>query len=171
MLSGLDLELSQTSMTRLDLVHPELKRRVLAMDKILAPENIHIQVSQGLRTWKEQDGLFAQGRTLPGKIVTRARGGQSAHNYGYAVDLFPEDVETDKPDWNVSHTSWQRMLAVGLQVGLAEGCTWRTFPDNPHFYLKEFPADPSQLMEMDFKDSGMVAVWQTFNVPIDSQVV
>jgi peptidoglycan L-alanyl-D-glutamate endopeptidase CwlK len=158
------------SSQRLELVHPELKRRVTAMAAILDKENIPIQVCQGLRTWSEQDALYAQGRTHPGKIVTNAKGGQSAHNFGYAVDLVPEEIEPGQPDWNIEHPAWKRMLEVGAQCGLAEGALWRTFPDNPHFYLKEFPANPTDVMQQDFKDAGMVAVWQSFNVPIDQQV-
>src|SRR5882672_9742231 len=154
-----------TSLARLDLVHPELKRRVFAMDKILEPDlsGIYFLVAQGLRTWAEQEAIWAVGRTLPGKRVTDARGGHSAHNFGYAVDLCPEDMD-GHPDWNIKHSTWQRMLAVGLEVGLAEGCAWRSFPDNPHFYLKEFPADPTDTMRIDFKNAGMVSVWQKFDV-------
>jgi peptidoglycan L-alanyl-D-glutamate endopeptidase CwlK len=155
-------------MGRLQLVHPELKRRIMKMAEILDGESIPIQVTQGLRTWAEEDALYAQGRTSPGKIVTDARGGQSAHNFGYAVDLVPEEIEPGQPDWNETHPAWKRMLEVGRVVGLAEGANWRSFKDAPHFYLQEFPADPTDMMRQDFKDAGMLAVWQTFDVSIDT---
>ena len=41
----------------------------------------------GTRTWAEQDAIYAQGRTKPGKIVSRARAGESRHNFGLAIDL------------------------------------------------------------------------------------
>src|SRR5690606_22511724 len=41
----------------------------------------------GHRTWAEQDALYAQGRTKPGSIVTNAKGGQSNHNFGIAMDF------------------------------------------------------------------------------------
>jgi len=138
------------------------------MDKILEPEGVNILVVQGIRTYLEQDGYFAIGRTLPGKRVTDARGGHSAHNFGYAIDLCPEDLE-GHPDWNIKHPTWQRMLAVGLQVGLAEGCAWRTFPDNPHFYLKECPAEPTDAMRSIMLEKGLDGVWATFNIPTDSE--
>jgi len=40
----------------------------------------------GFRSFTEQDALYAQGRTKAGRIVTKARGGQSYHNYGLAYD-------------------------------------------------------------------------------------
>ena len=40
----------------------------------------------GLRTFAEQDKLYAQGRTTPGPIVTNAQSGQSPHEYGCATD-------------------------------------------------------------------------------------
>jgi len=54
----------------------------------------------GLRTFAEQNELYAQGRTKgkKGKIVTKARGGQSMHNYGLAVDMAPFNLLTEEPD-------------------------------------------------------------------------
>ena len=48
---------------------------------------IQLRVTQGLRTIAEQDELYAQGRTKPGKIVTNAKGGKSNHNSGLAIDV------------------------------------------------------------------------------------
>ena len=46
-----------------------------------------IRVTHTLRTMDEQAKLYAQGRTLPGDVVTRAKPGQSPHNYGLAFDI------------------------------------------------------------------------------------
>lgn len=40
-----------------------------------------------IRTFAEQEALYAQGRTKPGKVVTNAKAGMSYHNYGLAVDI------------------------------------------------------------------------------------
>ncbi|HVI07001.1 MAG TPA: M15 family metallopeptidase [Candidatus Binatia bacterium] len=125
----------------------------------------NLQVAQALRTWSEQDALYAEGRTEPGKEVTKARGGWSAHNFGYAVDLVPEEIEPGQADWNLKHPVWQKMLQVAPTVGLAEGAQWRSFPDNPHFYLSEFPADPTDEMRAALANgSGMNQVWDMFPV-------
>ena len=48
----------------------------------LAAQGVYVRVVQGLRTWTEQDALYAQGRTAPGKVVTNVRGGYSWHCFG-----------------------------------------------------------------------------------------
>ena len=45
------------------------------------------RIIAGLRTYAEQDALFAQGRTRPGRKVTNAKGGESNHNFGIAFDV------------------------------------------------------------------------------------
>lgn len=50
-----------------------------------------------LRTDIEQDQLYAQGRSVPGRIVTNAKAGQSAHGYGLALDFVP--LLAGKPQW------------------------------------------------------------------------
>ena len=45
-----------------------------------------IKMVEGYRTYKRQNDLYAQGRTKSGKIVTNAKGGESLHNYGRAID-------------------------------------------------------------------------------------
>ena len=47
-----------------------------------------VGISSTYRSIERQNELFAQGRTAPGAIVTNARGGQSMHNYGLALDIF-----------------------------------------------------------------------------------
>lgn len=41
-----------------------------------------IRITQSLRSFKEQDELYAIGRTKSGKKVTNTKGGQSIHSYG-----------------------------------------------------------------------------------------
>ena len=172
------------SEARLQEVHPELARRMRQLDQRLAdsPLKIRLRVIQGLRTWANQDELFAQGRTAPGAPcrhsgvsrpagtceqhpfglpVTKARGGQSAHNFGYALDADPDDPNFPDwhPDWNVEDERWKSFLATAKECGLGEGATWRTFPDNPHFYLPELPATPDDNMRYLFREGGLAAVW------------
>ncbi len=46
-----------------------------------------IEVFEGFRTPDRQDWLYAQGRTRPGAVVTKARAWESAHQLGVAVDI------------------------------------------------------------------------------------
>ena len=52
-----------------------------------AAAGITIKVLSSLRTYAEQDALYAQGRTTLGKKVTNAKGGHSNHNFGIAFDI------------------------------------------------------------------------------------
>jgi peptidoglycan L-alanyl-D-glutamate endopeptidase CwlK len=153
------------STARLQLVWPLLADKIKTMADMLETEGILIRVTQGLRSWNEQDDLYAQGRTKPGKIVTNCKGGDSYHNYGMACDLVPSQFGKDQPyspDWNAQHASWKRMEVVGVSLGLVSGATWRTFPDNPHFQLNgRFPVGaPDDEVKQLFKSGGMIAVWR-----------
>jgi peptidoglycan L-alanyl-D-glutamate endopeptidase CwlK len=81
-------------------IHPGLVR---VMERVLAKleaANRPFKVYSGLRTFKEQNELYAQGRTkgTMGVVITKAKGGQSMHNYGLAVDLAPLNLLTEDPD-------------------------------------------------------------------------
>ena len=143
---------------RLRNVNPRLATAIRQMAEMLAQENIFFRVTQGLRPWSIQDSLFAQGRTLAGEIITHARGGESWHNFGMAVDLA---VERDGGiDWNADHPAWKRMIQVGEMLGLYSGSHFRTFPDNPHFQMTgSFPISPNDEVRMIFKHVGMEGVW------------
>lgn len=156
------------SEARLQNVLPQLADRIRRMADMLAQEGIAIRVVQALRTWAEQDALYAQGRTAPGKIVTNCRGGQSYHNFGLAVDCAPSKNGPGQPfdpDWNEQNPSWQRMVTVGQSMGLDCGATWRTFKDVPHFQLTgRFPeGEPSPEMVQLFENGGTNAVWDAVN--------
>jgi peptidoglycan L-alanyl-D-glutamate endopeptidase CwlK len=66
----------------------EVAKRTQEVIREMHAQGIYVGVAQGYRSIAEQNRLYAQGRTLPGPIVTNARGGQSIHNRGIAVDLF-----------------------------------------------------------------------------------
>ncbi|ASI35272.1 MULTISPECIES: M15 family metallopeptidase [unclassified Exiguobacterium] len=104
--------------------------------KELAPQQIYVGVAQSYRTKQEQDALYAVGRTRPGKIVTYARGGQSNHNFGVAVDLFCYSSDGTRaeflapPDKRLS-----RIVAAMKQRQMEWGGDWTPFRDYPHFQL------------------------------------
>lgn len=102
----------------------ERARHLIARAEIAG---IGLLVTSTLRTWDEQDALFAQGRTRPGKRVTDARGGQSWHNFGRALDvafMVGGRVTWDGP--------WQTVGVIGEAIGLEWGGRFPK-PDRPHF--------------------------------------
>lgn len=91
-----------------------------------------VKVLDGTRTFAEQDELFAQGRTKPGKKVTNARGGQSNHNYGIAWDigLFKDgDYLEDSP-------LYRKVGKIGRELGLEWGGDWKSITDEPHYQIR-----------------------------------
>jgi len=146
------------SLARLSEVHPELSRRVQQLAALLS---FPIRVTQGLRTYPQQDTLYQQGRSTPGKIVTNAMPGHSMHNFGLAVDVAPLN-EDGSIDWSGKDEKWQEILAKAPSCGLAEGAQWRTFPDEPHLYPQECPANPDDHIRYLFTEGGFAAVWAEF---------
>lgn len=144
---------------RLAEVHPELSRRIHQLADML---DFPIIVTQALRTYAQQQALYDQGRTTPGNVVTKANAGYSMHNFGLAVDVAPTDGHTI--DWNGKDEKWADILAKAKTVGLAEGAEWRTFPDEPHLYPQEVPANPDDNMRYAFEEGGLEAVWKGVSI-------
>lgn len=132
---------------RIDELHPSVRSEV----EIIINEcnqaltgRAKVRITQGLRTFKEQDDLYAQGRSKPGKKVTNAKGGQSIHNYGFAVDICliidgkTASWDTAK-DWdNDQIADWQECVNIFKKHNWNWGGDWKTFKDLPHFDKKGF---------------------------------
>lgn len=81
-----------------------------------------------LRDQAEQAKLYAQGRTTPGKIVTNAKPGQSAHNFGLALDFVP--LVGGKPDWRPE--AYAAAVALAESEGMESASKWTRFREYPH---------------------------------------
>jgi len=121
---------------RLASLHPIVADRGRRMLALCAERGVSLLVTQGLRTWEEQDALFAKGRTVPpiGKkhIVTNAEGGKSWHNFGLAFDIVVLDA-VGKADWDTAHAGWTEAATIGKSIGLEWGGDWTSFKDLPHY--------------------------------------
>ena len=83
-----------------------------------------------LRPHHEQDELYRQGRTMPGKIVTYAKPGQSAHNYGLALDFVP--LVLGKPDWRAGSPEYLKAIELAEKRGMESASKWTRFKEYPH---------------------------------------
>jgi peptidoglycan LD-endopeptidase CwlK len=93
------------SIQRLQLLHPKV--RSIFQGFIEDAENglnLTIRITQGLRTFAEQEEIYEQGRSKPGKIVTWSPPGTSYHNYGLAIDVVPYDEDGVFLNWNFDYT-------------------------------------------------------------------
>lgn len=96
---------------------------------------IDLLITQTYRCPADQDALFAQGRTAPGHIVTRARAGQSIHQYRLAYDVVP--LRNGKPVWGTIYDEdkalWKQVGELGKAQGLSWAGDWPAFKELPHF--------------------------------------
>jgi len=109
---------------------PEVQVRARRLIKAAAEAGLTLRVTSAYRTWQEQDKLYRQGRSAPGRIVTKLRGGQSWHNFRRAFDVVI--MRNGVPQWAANYVVVGR---IGEQLGLEWGGRWRGFPDVYHFQL------------------------------------
>jgi peptidoglycan L-alanyl-D-glutamate endopeptidase CwlK len=70
-------------------LRPIFQARVRAWLAACVAQGLRPYIYEGARTLTRQAELYAQGRTVPGRIVTQAKPGRSFHNYGLAIDWVP----------------------------------------------------------------------------------
>ncbi len=146
------------TLDRIKLMHPNLRKEVESMYQLFAEAltgKAICRFAYTLRTYKEQNDLFALGRTVVnpngktvkrpfGSKVTNARGGQSYHNFGLAFDIvLLKDTEGtrkfNKASWETNvdfdgdgKPDWQEIVTIAKQHGWEWGGDWK-FTDMPHF--------------------------------------
>lgn len=126
-------------------LYPPFRVRIEELLRRLEKVKLPFHVFETLRTFEEQEALYSQGRTAPGKIITNARGGDSLHAYGLAADLvldgMPEKPGLQwswdtKADFNADGRSdWMNMGEIAESCRLEWGGRWKRFPDFPHLQM------------------------------------
>jgi peptidoglycan L-alanyl-D-glutamate endopeptidase CwlK len=122
---------------------PQVQPMARALVQKAALSGIRIKIISGLRTYAEQDELYAQGRTKPGSKVTNARGGYSNHNFGIAFDVGVFEGQKYLPD----SVKYKAVGVLGTDLGLEWGGNWKSIVDQPHFELR--PSWAADLSEKD----------------------
>jgi len=100
-------------------------------------------ITQSYRSIKEQQKLYAKGRTKPGKIVTYVDGikKKGKHNYypSKAIDVAVKSGITNKITWDVEYYKPLVRLAkkVSKEVGkkITSGGSWKKLKDFPHLQV------------------------------------
>lgn len=111
---------------------PEVQPIARALVQKAALGGVRVKIISGLRSYEEQDALYAQGRTAPGAIVTKVRGGHSNHNFGIAFDVGVFEGNAYLPE----SPKYKAVGVIGMDLGLEWGGNWKTFMDEPHFQLR-----------------------------------
>jgi len=144
-----------TGLEELASVEPHLSAKVLMIIDFAKQEGYNLTTVQGLRTFAQQDKLYAQRPR-----VTKARGGQSYHNYGVAVDL--AFIVDGKISWN--DKLYRNVGRWASRAGLEWGGNWH-FVDYPHVQLANMPAIGKLLPVYTMAgggENGIKAVWNKF---------
>lgn len=151
----------EKTLERIQLLHPKLREEASSIyDEICKAltGKAMCRFAYTLRTFAEQDGLYAQGRTKPGSIVTNAKGGTSYHNYGLAIDIvlmvdkdgngsFESAAWDTKSDFDGDKKAdWMEVVTIFKQFGWEWGGDWK-FTDMPHFQ-KTFGKSVRELLDL-----------------------
>jgi peptidoglycan LD-endopeptidase CwlK len=111
---------------------PEVRSMARTLVHKAALSGIRLKITSGLRTYAEQDALYAQGRSRPGNIVTKVKGGYSSHNFGIAFDVAVFEGNKYLPE----SIKYKAVGVLGNDLGLDWGGDWKTIVDQPHFQLR-----------------------------------
>jgi len=112
---------------------PQVRELWFLLQAAMDSAGHRIRMVEGYRSPVRQEWLYAQGRTRPGDIVTRARAWQSWHQTRRAFDvcfIAPEPFGESNP--------WPLLGQTGEHFGLEWGGRWPTRKkDRPHFQLTD----------------------------------
>lgn len=107
-----------------------------------------------LRTTKQQQYLYASGRTRPGLVITQKDGVRSKSNhqahadgYGHAVDCIPyvggRYVFTEDA-WDYYHLIASAISYAAKELKVAENITWGCAWGMP---MSSYPSDPEHMLK------------------------
>jgi peptidoglycan L-alanyl-D-glutamate endopeptidase CwlK len=141
--------IDQVTLNRIQLMHPKLRNEVeqIYRNQIVPAltGKAYCRFAFTLRTFEEQNALYAQGRTklfdAKGNklgIVTKAKGGQSLHNYGLALDIMlvvdGNASWDDTKDFDKDNkVDWMEIVQIFKNAGWEWGGDWKGLVDKPHF--------------------------------------
>ena len=122
-------------------LHPIVAEKVEILIEKTAEKEITILITDGYRSFEEQDKIYDKGRRTPGKVVTYAEGGESYHNFGLAVD-FALQLENGNVIWDIEYdgngngqSDWFEVAEIAKELGFQWGGDWRGFKDYPHLQM------------------------------------
>ena len=146
-------------------LHPRLQEKFKLLQKKCAQKGIKIKATECLRTAKEQDALYAKGRTAPGHKVTNACGkdAKSMHQWGVAFDV-AIDMDTDNDgDVDIRDLYNVKLLnivgKIGQSISLEWGGSWKSIVDKPHFQLPDWGSTPAELKTKYGTPTKFIATW------------
>lgn len=158
----MSLYIDKPTKDKIKLAHPKLRDElteiVEKINKAVLTGNAKVRITHTLRSFEEQDALYAQGRETLEKVnekrkianlkpikqfentrVTNAKAGDSFHNFGVAADmvLIVNGITASwdtKKDWDKdTESDWMEVVKVFEDKGWKWGGRFLSFKDMPHF--------------------------------------
>jgi peptidoglycan L-alanyl-D-glutamate endopeptidase CwlK len=149
--------MDQVTLNRIQTLHPKIRKKTLDaytfINNKLLGKGVRLRFAYTTRTIAEQNELYAQGRTKlydsKGKklgIVTKAKGGESIHNYHLAFDIVllldkDGDEKFESASWDTvldfdkdGTSDWMEVVKYLKKQGFVWGGDWK-FKDKPHFEM------------------------------------
>lgn len=124
-----------------DRLNPVVEERSNQLIEKAAAKGITILITDGFRSVSEQNLLYEKGRTTEGNIVTNAKGGESYHNFGLAVD-FAIKLPSGEVIWDRQYdgngnsvSDWTEVVTIAKKLGFDWGGDWKNFKDYPHLQM------------------------------------
>lgn len=123
-------------MRDISVLHPRLQEKISEFRNLCAKQGLLIGIGECWRSVEEQDALYAKGRTIPGNVVTNARGKnyESMHQWYVAFDIYRMDR---KDAFYNGDGFFDQAGKIGQSIGLEWGGYWRK-PDKPHYQLPDW---------------------------------
>lgn len=147
-------------------LHPELQKKVVKLQQECLKQGIKIKIGECVRTVAEQDALYAKGRTVAGSIVTNAKGStySSMHQWGVAFDFYlgmdvDKDGKTSDDAFNNATGLFNKVGAIGKELGLEWGGDWKSIKDLPHFQLPDWGSTSTKLKSMYGTPMKFMSTW------------
>lgn len=148
-------------------LHPALQDKIAQLIIKCNAQGLKIGIGECLRTVAEQNALYAQGRTKPGKIVTKAKGDtySSMHQWGVAFDFYRND---GLGAFNDNDGFFTNVGRIGKSLGLEWGGDWKSIKDKPHFQLKDWGSTTAKLKQLYGTPDKFMKTWNTKQVKTTS---
>lgn len=118
----------------IDDLHPRVAALCRQFVEKCKASGIDVLITSTYRSIEEQNAIYAQGRTTPGKIVTNAKGGQSMHNHHVAFDFVP--IVAGKAMWNDTKT-FEHCGSIAESLGLEWAGRWKKMKEMAHCQLTD----------------------------------
>ncbi|MEK4535150.1 M15 family metallopeptidase [Peribacillus sp. FSL K6-1552] len=124
-----------------DELHPIVAEKKEKLIQQANEKGIAVIITAGFRTLEEQNDLYEKGRLKSGSIVTNAKGGESLHNFGLAID-FALLNKQGEAIWNMEYdgndngkSDWMEVVSIAKDLGFEWGGDWSGFKDYPHLQM------------------------------------